>query len=97
MTHGRSFFYSEYLPLPAPLLSSSTAHGLLPSAASTTSVAGLPDPRGVGVNSPPRTHNTPFPTTLQCSGGGLVSVGAVGRGGTLLRFRLEAVAGARRV
>lgn len=85
MTHGRSFFHSEYLPLPAPpRLSSAAAHGLLPSAASTTSLTGRPDPRGVGVKLPPRRHNTPFPTTLRCSRGEPGSFSAEGRGGSLL-------------
>lgn len=63
MTHGRSFFHSEYLPLPFParqrLSSAAAAHGLLPSAAPTTSGAGRPDLGRVGVNSPQTRRTSP--------------------------------------
>lgn len=56
MTHGRSFFHSEYLSPPShpfpPPPSSAAAHGLLPSAASTPGVTGRPGSRGVGTSSP---------------------------------------------
>lgn len=73
------------LPPPHPRRSSAAAHGLLPSAASTTSVTGRPDLRGGGVNSP-YAHTTPPSAPLCRAAEGSRCLSALwGGGGTLLR------------
>lgn len=73
-------------PLRVPRLCSATRRGLLPSAASKTSVTGHPDLRGVGANSP-HAHTTPTtphpPSSPLCGAaeGSPVSVRGVGQGG----------------
>lgn len=98
MTHGRSFFHSEYQSPPShPRPSSAAAHGLLPSAASTPGrLTGRPGSLGQGANSPhAHTASSPLPRCGAPEGSRCLPAPWGGRRGTLPG--LEAFTWARQV
>lgn len=99
MTHGRSFFHSEYQSLPShplPRPSSAAAHGLLPSAASAPGATGRPGSLSEGANSPhAHTASSPQRAAVHRRGAGVCQ--SRGAGGGARCRGLEACTWAPRV